>query len=181
MHYASFVTHLRYGLQATMNFRRLLSDERGRPLHFRSTMISLIIPKASVVLASSKNKTVSILSCPFLTAIASAWRTFLSMSLKVVPPWILRIKDNRNLNQNGILALFNILNKRGPCNKIVTFNAMTQVSLLVWRTRQWLFDRTNSPCKFTYKRAQGITPYHTRADIYNSYDTTAKYGNSATI
>ena len=57
------------------------------PLTLRSTMTSLIIPNASVVLASSKNNTVSMFNPSFCAAIASAFSTFFTISSYVVPPW----------------------------------------------------------------------------------------------
>ena len=57
------------------------------PLTRRSIMTSFIIPRASVVLASSKNNTVSMFNPSFCAAISSAFSTFLTISSYVVPPW----------------------------------------------------------------------------------------------
>ena len=71
-------TYFLYGLHAAMNCNLLASI--FLPLTRRSTMTSLIIPKASVVLASSKNNTVSMPKCSFSLAVSSACSTFFLMS-----------------------------------------------------------------------------------------------------
>ena len=67
-----------------MNFR---SSAIGLPLILRSHIISLIKPMASVVLASSKNTTVSMLALVLSTDSRSACWINLAMSSSVVPPW----------------------------------------------------------------------------------------------
>ena len=67
-----------------MNFR---SSAMDLPLILRSHIISLIKPMASVVLASSKNTTVSMLALVLSTDSRSACWINLAMSSSVVPPW----------------------------------------------------------------------------------------------
>ncbi len=82
-----------------MNLRLL---EIGLPLILRSHMISLIKPMAPVVLASSKNTTVSSLSFIFLTDSCSAWQINLVISFSVMPPWTY-IRKHKNLLLNDMI------------------------------------------------------------------------------
>ena len=75
-----FLTHFLYGLQAAMKCNLVSSGLIALPLTLRSTMISLIRSIASVVLASSKNKIVSISLFSLLEANSSASSTFFSIS-----------------------------------------------------------------------------------------------------
>lgn len=75
--------NLLYGLQAAINFKQV---SICFPFTLWSHIISLIKPIASVVLASSKNSTVS--NCCSLFFVACNWASFttLMMSSSVVPP-----------------------------------------------------------------------------------------------
>ena len=80
----SMASYFLYGLQAAMNLTSVLISF---PQILLSHITSFISSMASVVLASSKNSTVSIWwSALFLWARFSASSTLLIMSLSVVPP-----------------------------------------------------------------------------------------------
>ena len=84
----TWLTYFLYGLQAATIFR-LLHSRSGLPASEWSHMISLMIPMASVVLASSKKSTVYIWG-PYCSTLAwaflSASSTFLMISMLLVPP-----------------------------------------------------------------------------------------------
>ena len=80
--------HLLYGLQAATIFNAPSAMSIGWPLTLPSHIVSLIKPIASVVLTSSKNRTVSMLYIVlFSWAILWAMSIFLMMASLVVPPW----------------------------------------------------------------------------------------------
>ena len=90
IHHSNTVTqksHFLYGLQAAMSLSPCVSIS-ACPLIVWSHMISLISPISSVVLASSKNRTVCMPgnSTLLFWACATASLTLRSMSLAAVPP-----------------------------------------------------------------------------------------------
>ena len=77
------ITYFLYGLQAATNLRK---GGTNFPLHLPSHMISFIRLITSLVLASSKKTTVSILNFRFSNAASVASSKHFMTSFSVVPP-----------------------------------------------------------------------------------------------